>query len=385
MLVTYNAPNRAHHYAYATALAKAGCLRAFVSGFSRFSPRAALPEVGEKLIRADQAQNVYLASLALRMPASVSTELAYLSKIWLDRMSLKPARESDIFLFYSGAGLGTARRLRGSGVKRIVEAVNSHVLVQERIMREEYERLGLRFPGFHGREVKRRVAEYGEADAVLCPSAFVRRSFIEEGIPAERILLVPYGFPLPAAANGRGGAGEVFRVLYVGQISIRKGLRYLFEAFAKLDHPRKELWIVGPRTDVTGIDDVTAPAGTSFLGTLKGAELAAAYEKGSVFVLPSIEDGFGLVLGEALSYGLPIITTVNSGAELVKEGVEGFAVPIRDADAIHEKLEILAGDRGLLDRMSSAAFDRSKEIGGWASTERMLAEALSEVSQSPPP
>ena len=66
-------------------------------------------------------------------------------------------------------------------------------------------------------------------------------------------------------------------MLYVGQISVRKGLRYLFEAFEKLRHPGKELWIVGPRTKVTGIADVTPPEGTKFLGILKGDDLAKAY------------------------------------------------------------------------------------------------------------
>ena len=95
MLVTYSAPNRAHHCAYATALAHAGCLRAFVCGFSRFSPRAALPEVGNKLIRADHVQNFFIATQKLHFPAAISDELAYWSKHWIDRMSTAPAQESE--------------------------------------------------------------------------------------------------------------------------------------------------------------------------------------------------------------------------------------------------------------------------------------------------
>ena len=382
--VTYTAPNRAHHYAYARALAEAGCLRAFVCGFSRFSPRAGLPEVTGKLIRADHLQNIYLASLMLRMPAAVTDELAYWSKRWLDRMSETPARQSNVFLFYSGAGLRTATRLQGSGVARVVEAVNSHVLVQERILCEEYGRIGLPFRRFHSREVARRVREYETADAILCPSDFVRQTFEDEGIPAARIFTVPYGMSLPTAPPPLELSDGTFRVLYVGQISVRKGLRYLFEAFTQLRHPKKELWIVGPMTRQTGIHNIAVPAGTRFLGVLKGDALAQAYQSSTVFVLPTVEDGLGLVLGEAMSFGLPLIATAHSGgANLFRDGEEGFIVPIRASGAIAERLQQLADDPSLLSRMSAAAAARAKRLGGWETAGKMLVDALAAISQIP--
>lgn len=385
MLVTYTAPNRAHHYAYAAALAQAGCLRAFVCGFSRFSPRAPLPELGARLLRADHVQNFYLASMRLRLPMAVSNELAYLSKILLDRMSEKPARESDVFLFYSGAGLRTSTRLQRTPTARVVEAVNTHVLVQQRILREEHHRLRLPFRRFHAREVARRVREYETADAILCPSGFVKDSFVAEGIPADRIFTVPYGFSLPTHGLGPQPQNDIFRVLYVGQLSVRKGLRYLLEAFGKLKHPRKELWIVGPSTKVTGLAGLRPPEGTRFLGVLKGDDLAHAYRSCQVFVLPTVEDGLGLVMGEALSFGLPVIATAHSGgADLFQDGTEGFIVPIRDPEAIAGKLQLLADDTPLLNRMSAAANARAQSLGGWEAAGRMLVEALASVRRVKP-
>ena len=383
MLVTYAAPNRSHHYIYAAALAKAGCLRCFVSGFSRFSPRAPLPEVGDKLLRADHLQNLYLAGLKLRMPSMISDELAYLSKIWIDRLSEKPANTSDIFLFYSGAGLHTSMRLQSRGVLRVVEAVNSHVLVQEKVLREEHQRLGLPFRPFHAREVARRVREYETADAILCPSAFVRKSFVDEGIPPEQLFVVPYGASFPNSSPSPGNHDGIFRVLYVGQISVRKGLRYLFEAFERLGHPRKELWIAGPRAKETGIENLTLPPGTRFLGELKGDELAQAYRDSTVFVLPTVEEGLALVLGEALSFGLPVITTENSGgADLFQEGQEGFLVSIRSSEAIAEKLQLLADDPIRLESMAMAAQARAKSLGGWETSGRMLVKTLTALAQN---
>jgi glycosyltransferase involved in cell wall biosynthesis len=384
MKVTYNSPNRSHHYRYAAALARAGCLRAFVSGFSRFSPRAALP--GVPLVRADQVQNLYLAALRLRAPARVSEELAYASKLWLDRRSTAPALESDLFLFYSGAGLRTLQRLHGTHTVGVVEAVNCHVLVQQRIMREELSRLGLGVTGFHPREVARRVREYERADAILCPSHFVKDSFVSEGFPAERVQVVPYGIPKPeASASARPADDDVFRVLYVGQLSPRKGVRYLLEAFARLRHPRKELALVGPRSTPSGLEDVTIPDGVRFAGVLKGEELARAYREASVLVLPTIEEGLALVLGEALSHGTPVITTVNSGgADLFRDGDEGFLVPIRDPGALAEKMQLLADDPARCERMSHSAMARMKSLGGWERTDQLLVESLKAIVQAGP-
>jgi glycosyltransferase involved in cell wall biosynthesis len=380
MLVTYTAPNRAHHYPYAEALARAGVLRAFVSGFSRFSPRSPLPILKDRLVRADHVQNVYGAAMRLKFPKGVNDELAYLSKCWLDMVSTKPARQSDIFLFYNGAGLTTLRKLRGSGTIRIVEAVNSHVLVQQQILREEHERLGIPFRQFHARETARRVAEYEEADFVLGPSRFARDSFISQGLPPDRFILNEYGFmvsPRPKE-RPRSRKDEVFRVLYVGQIAVRKGLRYLLEAFALLKHPKKELLIVGPdNNEGTGIDDLTIPTGVRFTGVLKGAALDRAYDDASVFVLPSLEDGFGLVLGEALAAGLPIIATTNTGAQdLFENGTCGWVVPIRNPSSIAEHLQQLADDPELLDEMSHRALLTSRSLGGWETSGSRLVTTL---------
>jgi len=378
MLVTYNAPNRSHHYRYAAALARADRLRAFVCGFSRFSPRAALPEAAGRIVRADQLQNIYLAALRLRLPARISEELAYLSKLWLDRRSTRPARESDLFLCYSGAGLHTLRRLRGTRTVGAVEAVNCHVLVQEKIMREEHERIGLPFRGFHPREVERRVREYELADAVLCPSHFVKDSFVAQGWEPERVHVVPYGIPAPAESKEpTPPRDETFRVLYVGQLSPRKGLRYLVEAFDRLRHPRKELVIAGPRSEPSGLEGVTIPSDVRFAGVLKGDDLARAYRAASVFVLPTVEEGLALVLGEALGHGTPVIATVNSGgADLFHDGEEGFLVPIRDPSALADRLQRLADDPARREHMSRSATARFQAIGGWERTDRLLLEAL---------
>jgi glycosyltransferase involved in cell wall biosynthesis len=90
-------------------------------------------------------------------------------------------------------------------------------------------------------------------------------------------------------------------------------------------------------------------------------------QESHVLVLPSIEDGFGLVMAEAMACGCPVIASTNTGgADLFADGKEGFLVPIRDPQAIADKMQTLVDDPALRGRMSAAARSRVSQIGGWS-------------------
>ncbi|MFT5254196.1 MAG: starch synthase, partial [Flavobacteriales bacterium] len=94
-----------------------------------------------------------------------------------------------------------------------------------------------------------------------------------------------------------------------------------------------------------------------------------------VFCLPTLEEGMALVQGEALSFGLPIITTTNSGGdELITDGHEGFIVPIRNAKAIHKKLLLLGSDKELLNKMKLAAQKKAATLNGWDASGTLLCQ-----------
>jgi glycosyltransferase involved in cell wall biosynthesis len=102
-----------------------------------------------------------------------------------------------------------------------------------------------------------------------------------------------------------------------------------------------------------------------------------------VFVFPSLFEGFGLTIGEALSQGMPVITTPNTGApDIIQEGVEGFILPIRSVEAIAEKLQLLHNDRELLKYMSDAALAGAKRTS-WDQYGDAIAEAVSETTGMP--
>jgi glycosyltransferase involved in cell wall biosynthesis len=128
------------------------------------------------------------------------------------------------------------------------------------------------------------------------------------------------------------------------------------------------------------LDDIKIPENVFFTGALKGEELQQQYRTADVFCLPSIEEGQALVLGEALSFGIPIVATTNTGVtDIIVNGKEGFVVPIRDAGSIAEKLQLLSDDSNLLNEMRQAASLKGQSLQGWSETGKQLIGALSAV------
>ena len=385
MKITYTSPNRSHHYPYAKAMHKAGHLHAFVSGFSRLSPRASLREIGDKLKRHDFFQTLYLASMKFNSPQSVVALFNQLSNRRLDQASYSWAKESDVFIFYRTQGLQSMLKLHKEGAPTlcVMEEVNSHIQYADEILSEEYKQLGYDVAYKSDSDLGLRLRTYDEADAVLCPSEFVRRSFIEKGFSPEKLIKVNFGFPQIVAKDSRKNSKESFKVLYVGQLHYRKGLRYAIEAFKKLKHPNKEFVIVGPKTPLTGLENIQIPAGVSFTGPLKGEELNLQYSSADVFILPSLEEGLALVQGEALAFGIPLLITTNTGGDdIIKDGVEGYIVPPANADALAERLQNMADDRDLLNNMAENALIAAKKLGSWDVAAEKLISGLELIQKA---
>jgi len=99
-----------------------------------------------------------------------------------------------------------------------------------------------------------------------------------------------------------------------------------------------------------------------------------------VMVLPSVEEGLALVQAQAMACGCPLISSTNTGGEdLFTDGVEGFVVPIRSPEAIAARLQQLADDPALRQRMSEAALARVRQIGGWHQYGEAWAKLLREL------
>jgi len=264
---------------------------------------------------------------------------------------------------------------------------SSHIRFQDQILREEYARWKLPFAGIDPRVIAREEAEYAMADRVAVPSGFVADSFVRMGHPREKLFLNPYGARLGRFRRVAEPEPGAFTLLFVGQAGLRKGFLYLLQAFARLRHPRKKLKVIG--SVAPELQPLLAGHDLSqveFVGTVANEQLPTYYSSAHVMVLPSIEEGFGMVIGEALACGCPVVASEHTGGrDFFSDGVEGFIVPPRDVDALVHRLEELIQDEPLRQRMSLAALRRVAEIGGWDAYGERWAARLQRVNHPTAP
>jgi glycosyltransferase involved in cell wall biosynthesis len=189
---------------------------------------------------------------------------------------------------------------------------------------------------------------------------------VDRGFTAEKVVQVPFGADLSMFQPQRK-LDAVFRVLFVGAVSLQKGVPYLLDAVRRIGAKREiQLWLVGPIADDMRLLLKQHAHLFEYKGVIARRSLAWYYSQASVLVLPSIQEGMALVQAQALACGVPIIGTEHSGAaDLITDGVEGFVVPIRDADAIAERLVTLQEEPALRESMAAAALQRLRTIGGW--------------------
>jgi glycosyltransferase involved in cell wall biosynthesis len=223
----------------------------------------------------------------------------------------------------------------------------------------------------------RKDAELALADVVFVASSYTRRTLGEAADFKGTVVVVPYGSPsfMPVAPTTAPVPSKKLRVLFVGSLGQRKGLSYLFDACREVQSA-VTLTVIGQKPlEPCPVLDRELSA-VRWIPSCPHQEILAEMAAHDVFVFPSLFEGFGLVLLEALAMGLPVITTAHTaGPDLIHEGVEGFIVPIRDSTAIAERLELLHREPTRLAEMSRQARLRASEFS-WGNYEETLAACV---------
>ncbi|MGO9059415.1 MAG: glycosyltransferase family 4 protein [Candidatus Binataceae bacterium] len=268
------------------------------------------------------------------------------------------------------SGFGTKSQMVAEdryGALTVCDRGSSHIVYQDELLAEEHRRWRMRYESIDHSIIERELTEYENADLIFVPSTFVKRSFMEKGVSEGKLRKCPYGVNLDTFRPVRK-EDRVFRVVYVGALSLRKGIPYLLEAVARLRLPNSELWLIGAALPETRPFLERYNGSYRYLGSIPRTQLYKYYSQGSVFVIASIEEGLALVQTQAMACGLPIIATANTGAEdLFLDGTAGFIVPIRSPEAIQERLLQLYESPSLREQMAEAALRRVKSLGGWSS------------------
>jgi starch synthase len=360
---------RFHLFALARELEKRGHLERIYSGFIWSAlAREAVPR--DKVTTFPWFRTPYMAlgRLPVAPPRGVARWLETMSCVAQDAYVATRLPSCDVFIGHDGAGLRAGREAQRRGGVYVADTGVTHVKFRRELMQEESKSYGVPVFVENDKVNERIIEEYETADTITVPSTFVKNSFVDQGVPVSKVHVIPYGVRTahfrPVSAPP---AGE-FRVLFVGALSVRKGARYLFEAFRDFPHPRKELTIVG--TVAEEVRPLIASAGglnIKRLGPIPHMELNRIYSSSHVFVLPSVEEGLAMVMAEALACGCPVIASTNTGAgDLFTHGREGLIVPVRDSSAIRDCLIRLADEPELRERMAAAAIARVNALDGWS-------------------
>ena len=248
---------------------------------------------------------------------------------------------TDILIGWSSFSLETFKLAKNKKCIKILERGSTHIDFQNQIVEEEHLINNLKPDLISKYIVEKEREEYEIADYITVPTEFARETFISKGFSKEKIIKIPYGVNLKEFNFKKFQRKDnKFRIIYTGSVSVRKGLIYLLNSFNELNLKNSELLIIGNIENKMRkiIKKFELNKNIIFKNSVKQQELSKYYSYSDLFITCSIEEGLSMVQLQAMACGLPVICTKNSGGEeIIKDGIDGYILPIRDIEALKEK------------------------------------------------
>lgn len=258
--------------------------------------------------------------------------------------------DANIIYGFNSTSLEFFEYAKQRGLRCILDQTQAERSLVHKLLQEEEKR----WPGWslspfivHDGDLELLRREQGEqdlADQIICGSNFVKNSLIARGVDANKIFVVPLGRlkdenvtlhqPINPSPQERE---DGLRILFAGSVGLRKGIPYLLEALRKIKGKIPFICKMAGNLEIKPERIAEYSDVCKFLGRVSRSQIQDLYTWADIFVLPSICEGSAMVTYEAMSLGLPIITTPNSGS-VVRDGIDGFIVPIRDIESIADKL-----------------------------------------------
>jgi glycosyltransferase involved in cell wall biosynthesis len=287
---------------------------------------------------------------------------------------------------YEHAALSTLKRAKQLGITSFYEQPSQHHALFRSIVQEQIKK----YPEFNTNQIKllydaksvrrnfRRDEELKICDFILCNSTFTKNSLISAGITEEKIITIPYGFPETSPTLEQTPQSDKVIFMNAGNHNLRKGIHLLYGAWKACDFRDKaELWMIGknqlPNYFLKGL-----PENIKFIPNIPRTELMELYSKANVFILPTLADGFGMVISEAMSKGVPVITTYNSGGpDIIEDKKNGLLIPPNDIEAISSALKWSVENKHRLAEMGIRAYEKASSYP-WSTFRKNLTSKIQE-------
>jgi len=375
--LAFTATNPCHLYPLAQAASSLPCDVTFYSGY----PQWRLPRPHPTHLRTHSGRVLVTYGL-LRLPERFRPRSRTLF-LWQDRdfdrwAGSKLSKHGFIHAM-PGQALETFRKAKALGIRTVLNHATGPSSNWIEIMRGEYERVGLaidRATVYDQLFLEREAKEYELADLHCVASTIVKQQLADGGISLDRIWIVPYGADPQIFYPRRESTMGQFRIIFAGYASLRKSAITLLKALERLSHKEWRVDFYGGVAEEAkqDFDSYAGETPLFFHGPVSQHQLAEKMREASILVLPSLEEGFGLVVTQALSCGTPCIVSDAVGAkDLIKNRDNGSVFPVKDSEALSEELNFWAsqprrvsGDfswnnpAGTLVRLSEAALEERK-------------------------
>ncbi|MCF7870428.1 MAG: glycosyltransferase [Candidatus Omnitrophica bacterium] len=381
MQIIISVPGRFHAFYLANQLFKREYLKKLITSYPKF-------ETIKYGIPKDKIISIIIKEIINRgwrkLPVSVKNfynPQYFISELY-DKLVTQKLTSCDIFIGWAGFSLHSLRKAKELGAITILERGSSHMLYQQEILNQEYERFGLKNKKTHPRIINKELQEYKEADYISIPSQFVKKTFLERGIPENKLIHIPYGVDLNGFIKVPK-TDDIFRIITVGG-NLQKGTHYLLQAFSELNLPNSELIGLGNLSDemlpfLKKYDN----GKINWVGHKPQKELYKYYSQGLIYIHSSIQEGIALVQLQAMACGLPLICTTNTGGQdLIEDGKEGFIIPIRDVKALKEKILYFYENPGKCREMGQAAKRKVQQGFTWNDYGEKIIEKYKEILNS---
>jgi glycosyltransferase involved in cell wall biosynthesis len=274
---------------------------------------------------------------------------------------------TDVFIGWSSASLEAIKPAQSLGAKVIIERGSTHIAEQTDVLCAAYKEFGLRFNVTDLEIIEREEQEYLLADRISVPSNYAAQTFVDRGFSKDKIFINGYGVNLelfqPPFARP---LARKPRIIFAGSVGIRKGVPWLLDAFKHLSS-KADLHLIGPVSrDYEALLRANIGKNIYVRGSLPGSQLVAEYGRGDIFCLPSLEEGYGLVILQAMACGLPIVTThIVGAADLLEHGHNGLIVAPGDRAALADALMRLVDDAPLRQSMGANALTTVRSKHSW--------------------
>ena len=272
--------------------------------------------------------------------------------------------ECDVLYGWATYSLNSAKKVKSKNGKFILERSCPHILFQENIIKQEAEKLKIKYQEKTNAWIERSIGEYELADFIVVPSQYTYNSFIDKGFSPTKILTVELDKKVLIPPEKKWINKKEFVVGMLGGSVLRKGFLYLLEAWKKLSLPNSKLLLKASEYQLR-----KSPVVSKYLDELNNVEVLPYfnnindfYSQCDIFCFPSVDDGFGMAVMEAIANSLPVIITDNVGSkDLFKNQDIGFIVEPYNSEQIAEKIDLFYRNRDLIHQKGNNSYQFTLE------------------------